>query len=134
MFGIGDGFADLNALDAGDGDDVAGRDRFGFVALQAAEVEKLGDARGLQRAVQFGDAHQFAAAQRALEDAGDGDAPEIIVVIEIGHLHLQHGLRDRPREAARRSRWSRTAAPDRRNRLRRIRVQRRWATPVFALV
>ena len=113
MFGIGDGLADLNSLDAGDGHDVAGGNRFGFVALEAAEIEELGDARGLQRAVQLGDAHQFAAMQRALEDAGDGDAAEIVAVVEIGHLHLQHGLRDRPREAARRSRWSQTAASDR---------------------
>ena len=37
MFGVGDGFADLDAFDAGDGDDIAGGDRFGFVALEAAE-------------------------------------------------------------------------------------------------
>ena len=57
IFEIGDGFADLNAFDAGDGDDVAGGNVLGFVAFEAAEGEKLGDARGLERAVELGDAH-----------------------------------------------------------------------------
>ena len=40
IFGIGDGFADLNAFDAGDGDDVAGGDGFGFVAIEAAKGDR----------------------------------------------------------------------------------------------
>ena len=43
-----------------------------------------------------------AAVQRALENAGDGDAAEKIAVVEIGDLHLQDALRDRPRAAGRR--------------------------------
>ena len=66
---------------------------FGFIAFEAAEVIELGDARGLQRAVELDDADQFAATERALEDARNGDAPEKVAVVEIGHLHLQHGLR-----------------------------------------
>ncbi len=42
---IGDAFADLNAFHASDGDDVAGRHLLGFIALEAAEGEELGDFR-----------------------------------------------------------------------------------------
>ncbi len=83
--------ADLNAFDAGDGDDVAGRNFLRFVALEAAKGEKLGDFRGLDLAVEFRDADFGAAIERSLENAGNGDAAEKIAVIEIGDLNLQHG-------------------------------------------
>ena len=88
---IGDAFADLNAFDAGNRDDIACRNFLGFVAFEAAKREKLRDFRGLNRSVQFRDAHFGAALQRSLKNARDGDAPEKIAVIEVGDLNLQHG-------------------------------------------
>src|SRR4029077_252969 len=93
IFGVGQSFADLNALDAGNGDDVTGGNGFGFVTLEAAKGEELGDARGLKRAIELDDADLIAAAQGALEDASDGDSAEVIAVIEIGDLNLQSFVR-----------------------------------------
>ena len=50
IFAIGDAFADLNAFDAGDGDDIAGGDFVGFVAFESAEGEELGDFGGFDHA------------------------------------------------------------------------------------
>ena len=93
IFGIGQSLADLDAFDAGNGDDVSGGNGFGFVAIEAAEGEELGDARSLKRAIELGDADLIAAMQCALEDARNGDAAKIVAVIEIGDLHLQSLLR-----------------------------------------
>ena len=41
------------------------------------------------RAVALGDGDFFAGAQRAVEDARDGQAAEIVAVVEIGDQHLQ---------------------------------------------
>ena len=87
---VGDAFADLNSLDSRNRDDVARGNFFGFVAFEAAERKKLGDFRGLNRAVEFRDSDFGAALQSSLKNAGDGDAPEKIAVIEIRHLNLQH--------------------------------------------
>ena len=43
IIAVGDAFADLNAFDAGDGDDIAGEDFIGFIAVEPAKGEELGD-------------------------------------------------------------------------------------------
>ena len=93
IFRIGESLANLNALDAGNGDDISGGDGFSFVALQPTKGEELGNARGLEGAIELGDADLIAAAQGSLENASDGDAAEIIAVIEIGDLNLECLLR-----------------------------------------
>ena len=50
IIAIGDAFADLNAFDAGDGDDIAGENCVGFVAVETAEGEELGDFGGFDHA------------------------------------------------------------------------------------
>ena len=96
MTGSGAGFSTsvmvspmLMPVDAGDRDDVAqlGGDDVG--ALQSGEGEQLGDLDLLQRAVALGDGDVFAGAQRAVEDARDRQAAEIVAVIEVGDQHLQ---------------------------------------------
>jgi hypothetical protein len=52
---VGDGLADGDAFDAGDGDDVAGLGLLDVGALESAEAEELGDLGLLQRAVALGD-------------------------------------------------------------------------------
>jgi hypothetical protein len=93
ILGAGDGFADGDAFHAGDGQKVAGP-ADGFVhPLQAFERVQLGDAGGVLRAVQLADGHGVAEAQRAGEDAPDGQAPQVVAVIQVGDQHLQHLVR-----------------------------------------
>ena len=90
---MGDGFADGDAFDTGDGQHVA-RPAFGlFHPVQPFERVQLGDAGFLQRAVQLADAHLVAQVQRAVEDAADGQAAQVVAVVEVGHLQLQHAVR-----------------------------------------
>ena len=61
-FGAGDGLADGDAFDAGDGQNVAGP-ADGFVdALQSFERIQLGDLGFVERAVELGDGHFIAVA------------------------------------------------------------------------
>ncbi len=88
----GEGLADGNAFDSGDRQNVA-RSADGFVhPLQAFERVQLGDACLLDRAVEFGNGHIVAEAQRAGKHAADGQPSKVIAVIEIRHEHLQYGL------------------------------------------
>ena len=89
---VGQAFSDLNSFNAGDGNQVAAGHGFGFVAFEPAEGVQLRDARGLDRAGKLGDAHIGPAAQRAIENAPNGDAPKEIAVIQIHHLRLQHSV------------------------------------------
>ena len=85
----GDGLADGDAGDAGYGDDIA---QFGFRdvgALQAAEAEELGDLDLFDLTAQLGDADFFAGAQGAVENARNGQAAEVVAVVEIGDQDLQ---------------------------------------------
>src|ERR1039458_314683 len=85
----GDGFADGDAGDAGDGDDIA---QFGLGdvgALESVKAEQLGDLDLLDLAVELGDADFLAGAQRAVEDARDGQAAEVVAVIKICDQDLQ---------------------------------------------
>src|SRR5215469_2552336 len=67
----GDAFTDLNAFDAGDGNDVASRDAVGLIALEAAKRVELRDFGGQELAIEFANANFFAAIQCAIEDAAD---------------------------------------------------------------
>src|SRR5581483_10866138 len=86
---VNDAFADLNALDAGDSDDVAGAGEFRFVAFETAEGKEFADARGFDFAAEFADADFLAAMQSAMEDSSDGDAAEELGIIEIHDLDLK---------------------------------------------
>src|SRR5882762_1061608 len=89
---INDAFADLNALDASDGHQVSGENAFGFVAFEPAKSVELGDAGGIEFAVELADADFGAALDGAVEHAADGDAAEKIAVIEIHYLDLQDAI------------------------------------------
>ena len=65
-------------------------------ALQAFERVQLGDLGFVNGAVELADGDFVAVAQRAVEDAADGEAAQIVAVIEIGDQHLQNRRRDRP--------------------------------------
>src|SRR5208283_682935 len=88
-FETGEGFADLNAFDAGDSDDVTGNDGVGFVALEAAEREELGNFGGDEAAIELADAYFIATIQRAVENATNGQAAKEFGVVQIGDLKLE---------------------------------------------
>src|SRR5262249_48594880 len=87
----GYGFADLDAFNASDGDDVTRGGRFGFVAFEAAGGEEVGDFCGLGFSVEVGDGDFAAAEKRAIKDAADGDAAEEFGVVEIHDMELESG-------------------------------------------
>ena len=91
-FRAGDGLADGDAFHAGDGQDVA-RPADGFIdALQPFERIELGDLGVVHGAVALGDGHVVAVLERAVEDAADAEAAEIVAVIQVGDQHLEHAV------------------------------------------
>ena len=90
IFEGSDAFTDLNTFHPGDGGDVARRNGFGFVALEAAESVELGDFGGEEFAIELADADLVATGQSAVEDAANGEAAEKLGVIEIGDLKLKN--------------------------------------------
>ena len=116
ILGVGNGLADGDAFDARDGDDVA---EFGFGdvgALQSGERKQFGDLGFLQCAVELGDGNVFAGVHRSVEHARDGEASEIVAVIEIRDQNLQRARCIALGEREWSSRWHRTAAADLRRR------------------
>ena len=89
VFDVGEGLADGDAGDAGDGDDVAEGGLGGVDALEAVEGEELGDLDVLERAVELGDGDLLAGLERAVEDARDGEAAEVVGVVEVGDEDLE---------------------------------------------
>ncbi len=93
ILGVGDGFADGDAFHSGDRDDVAQRGLGDVDPLEAGEGKELGDFRFVQRAIQAGDADIFAGVHGAVEHARDGEAAQVVAVVEIGHQNLQRSRR-----------------------------------------
>ena len=85
----GDGLADSDAFNAGNGHDVAHRGLFDLGALEPRKGKQLGDARFVERTVTARDVCFVACVQRSLKDAADGDAAEVIGVIEVRNQNLQ---------------------------------------------
>src|SRR5262249_9477343 len=84
--------ADGDVLNAGDGDDVAERGGVGVGTLEAIVGKELGDLDRRQRAISAGDVDLLAVAQGAVEDAANGEAAEVVGVVEVGDEHLQVAL------------------------------------------
>ena len=83
----------MNSLHAGDGDEVAAGHLLRLDAVEAEEGVELGEACGDEFSRSLRDAYIGAAAQRAVEHATDGDAPEKIAVVQVHDLRLQHAVR-----------------------------------------
>ena len=83
--GVAQRVGDRRLGDAGDGDDVAGLGEIDGRALQAAEGQHLGDARGLdQRAVAAHGLDGLVGLDAARADAARQDAPEIGIGLQRG--------------------------------------------------
>ena len=89
IFEGAEAFTDGDAGDAGDGDDVADLGLDGIFALEAMKGEELGDLDGLEGAVELGEVDLLAVFERAVEDAGDGEAAEVVGVVEVGDEDLE---------------------------------------------
>src|ERR1051325_10784134 len=92
MVAIGDGVADADVFDAGDGDNVA---RFGgvdFDALQSLPAKNLGYFYQLLRAIAAAQG-VIAGGKRAVFQPSDGEPADVIVVVEIVGLKLRRGGR-----------------------------------------
>ena len=89
IFERAEALADGDAGDAGDGDDIADRGLGGVFALEAVEGEELGDLDGLEGAVELGEVDLLAVLERAVEDATDGEAAEVVGVVEVGDEDLE---------------------------------------------
>ena len=99
MLRVADRHADVDGLDAGDGDDVAGARLFHRVALEAGEGQHLADPGEPAVGIAKAQRHALAGAHHAAANAADADAPDVGVVVEGRDLQLQRqvGLRRRRR-------------------------------------
>src|SRR5208282_2469799 len=84
ILGAGNRLSDGDAFDASDGNDVG--------ALEAAEAEELGDFCLVEGAVALGDSDVFSSFHGAGKNAGDGEASEVVAVIEICDEDLQRSV------------------------------------------
>ena len=89
VLGIADRFADGDALDAGEADDVAGGGLVDLHALQAIEGKQLGDLRQLNGPTELQHRHRAVQLHGAVEHAADRDPSEIVARVQIGHQDLQ---------------------------------------------
>ena len=92
-FGRRDGVADLDLGEAGDDEQVAGRQLGNFIAADALERHQLGEA-ALQRRLTFGElllqqGNGLAAAHDAVDDATDGQTAEVLAGVEGGDHRLE---------------------------------------------
>ena len=100
---VGDGVADVDLLDAGDRDDVAGARARHLAALEAVPGVEQRDLAGHLRAV--GATERVLAAGRELagDQPPDGEPADVVVVVEVVHLELRRRVRDRRAGPGRRS-------------------------------
>ena len=86
---VGEGLADGDLRDAGDGDDVAGAGGLAGLALEALGDEELGDLDVLDRAVALHPRDLLALLQGALVDADQREPAEERRGVEVGDVGLQ---------------------------------------------
>ena len=93
---IGDRVADLDLGEAGDHEQVAGGALVDLDPLDALEAEELREAALQQRRalgrLLVAQRDHLALAQRALDDAADGEAAEVVGRVEVGDERLQRGV------------------------------------------
>ncbi len=92
VVGVGEGLADGDVLDAGDGDDVAWAGLFGREALEGPGLQELGDPHVRVRSVVAHPRDRLALLDAAVEDAEQGDATEEGRSVEVRHPRLQRRL------------------------------------------
>src|SRR5262249_59088907 len=87
-FPVGDGFADLNFLDAGDGHHVAGLGGVDLDAFQPLPAVQLRDLTGDLRAVGAAQRIQTGGAEFAADATADRQPADVVVIVEVVDLKL----------------------------------------------
>ena len=77
------GLADRDVLDARKADDVAGRRVVDVDAPEPVEGEELRDFRVVERSIELADGDRVADFHASVEDAADGNPPEVVARIEV---------------------------------------------------
>ena len=91
--GRGDGLADLDAFEAGEGHDLAARGGVGLDPLQAVEDVELASPWWSRGALsRLATRHRVAHPDAAREDAADAEAAEVVAVVEVRDQELQHAV------------------------------------------
>ncbi len=89
---IADGIGDLQPIDAGEGNNVAGFRHVQFDSLEPVEGENLQHAAAPQRAIGAGNRHLRVAQQAAAADPRDADDADVARIVERADLHLQRAI------------------------------------------
>ena len=92
LLAIGQCFADVNFLEAGEADDVAGAGVLRLDLLQACIGEERGDVGALAAAVAMDANDGIADRDATADDPPESDAAEVIAVVKIGDEHLEMWL------------------------------------------
>ena len=86
---VAEGVGDVERVDAGEGDDVAGGGAIDFDFFEAEEFEDLQDAATAHRAIAANDFYRGVAADAAALNAADADDAGVAGVVERGDLHSE---------------------------------------------
>ena len=86
---IGDGFTDGDAFDTGNSDDVAEFGLGDIDTLETAEGEEFGDLGFVEGTVELGDDDIFTREERTAHHTRNGDAAEVIAVVEVRDQDLE---------------------------------------------
>src|SRR6478609_4942917 len=102
LFADGERVADVDVLEAGETDDVAGDRLLNLALAEAGELENLGDL-GADLLARFRVAHhedRIANLDDAAEDLADRDTADVVAPIDVGHEHVEglFRLRERRRD------------------------------------
>ena len=89
MFPCADGIANGHVLDAGQNHDVAGIDPVHFFKGHALIDLQLGGAQGTGIVVGANAGQGLVVEDGAVEDAANGQAAQIVGIVQIGHQHLE---------------------------------------------
>ena len=90
LFAIGHRFADVNLLETGQADDVAGTGVLQFHLSHPGKGEKAGDVGALAAAVPVDADDRVADSHATADDSPERDAAEVIAVVEIRDQHLEN--------------------------------------------
>ncbi len=92
VVGVAQALAEADAAHPGDHHDRARPGGVDLDAVEALEAEEARHLRLLDRAVAVAHRHPLLVVDRAVDNAPDGDRPEVLVGLDVGHEHLQRGV------------------------------------------
>ena len=88
-FRTGNGLANVDSLDAGNGQDISGFANRLVHALQAFKGIKPGNFGLLERSIELYNSNLISKTKRAAKHPGDGQTAEVVAVVQVGDQDLQ---------------------------------------------